>query len=222
MSFLETLKVGRCFRAGTDAELWAVHEVSLAIPQGSFVALTGPSGSGKTTLLGLLGGLDNPSRGHVLFEGIDLGGCSDVQLTRVRRQVGFVFQNVSLIPRLPLWENVTYHLIPRGASRAERSEIARALLYRFGMAEKLDKAAGELSAGEQQRAAIARALAGRPRVILADEPTSNLDQSARRILSALFQEFRACGNTVVVCTHDIELVSQATLVCELERGRLKT
>jgi putative ABC transport system ATP-binding protein len=221
MTFLETLKVGKCFQAGTDAELWAVNEVSLAIPQGSFVALTGPSGSGKTTLLGLLGGLDNPSRGQVLLEGIDLGGCSDVQLTRARRQMGFVFQNASLIPRLPLWENVTYHLIPRGAPRAERFEIARDLLGRFGMAEKLGKTAAELSAGEQQRAAIARALAGRPRVILADEPTSNLDPSARGTLSALLQEFRAGGNTVVVCTHEMELVSQATMVCELERGKLK-
>ena len=222
MSFLETNYVGKCFREGSAAEVWALRDVSLAISKASFTVLTGPSGSGKTTLLALLGALDRPSRGQVLLEGRNLTRFSDVELARVRRRMGFVFQNFALIPMLPIWENITYPLIPRAIPRAERYRLAQSLLSDCGMADKILKRPDELSAGEQQRVAVARAVAGQPEVLLADEPTSNLDRSTGRSLILLLQGFRASGKTVIVASHDAEVVSLADEVYELELGRLKS
>ena len=199
-----------------------MRDVSLAIAQGSFCVLTGPSGSGKTTLLALLAALDRPTAGQVLVDGRDLAACSDVELARVRRRMGFVFQSFALIPRLPVWQNVTYPLIPRGISWPARFEVARSLLSRFGLADKLSNGPEELSAGEQQRVAVARALAGQPEILVADEPTSNLDRATAGTLTALLREFHLSGKTVLVSTHDSELVSLATTVCKLEAGRLQS
>src|SRR5262249_54830717 len=143
-----------------------LDEVSLSIEQGSFTVVTGRSGSGKTTLLALLGALERPTRGRVLFAGKDFGDCSDVELARIRRRMGFVFQDFSLIPNLSAGENITYPLIPRGVPRAERQRRAQELLSRFGIGGKLTARAKELSGGEQQRVALARALAGQPEVVL--------------------------------------------------------
>ena len=175
---LEARNLTKIHRPGTSAEVRAVVDVSLCVAAGACVVITGASGSGKTTLLTLLGVLERPTRGEVLFRGRDLRSDSDSELTRVRRQMGFVFQDFSLIPSLPVWENVTYPLIPRGKSRRERRTLAQSLLDQLGMPDKLNERPQELSGGEQQRVAIARALAGRPDVILADEPTSNLDFAA--------------------------------------------
>lgn len=215
MSLLEARHVSKCFHAGSEREVWALRDHSLLIPQGSFVALIGSSGCGKTTLLSLLGALDRPTQGRVLWDGRDLSLCSDVELARMRRRLGFVFQNFALIPRLPLWENITYPLVPRGISRAERHEIARALLARFHLLNYLHKTPQELSTGEQQRIAVARALVGNPEVILADEPTSNLDRTTARTLLSCLQEFHASGRTLIVASHDPELVQMATIVHEL-------
>src|SRR5262245_4217908 len=148
MVTLEARDVGKVFRPATQAEVRALAGVSLTVPAGAFAAMTGPSGSGKTTLLALLGALDRPSSGEVVFDGRPLGGCSDVALARVRRRVGFLFQNVALIPNLPAWENVTYPLVPRGVPPRRRYEIARALLERLGLGGRLGAAARELSGGE--------------------------------------------------------------------------
>jgi putative ABC transport system ATP-binding protein len=219
---LEARAVGKVYRAGSRAEVRALDDVSLAVPAGSWVAATGPSGSGKTTLLALLGALDWPSRGEVLFRGRSLAGCSGHELGRVRRRLGFVFQNAGLIPGLPAWENVAYPLVPRGVSRAERRARAEALLTRLGLIERLTALPEELSGGEQQRVAVARALAGEPEVLLADEPTSNLDPAAAEGLVALLREVHARGTTVFVASHDPRLVAVATRVYELVGGRLKT
>src|SRR5690349_13837168 len=136
MSILGTRQVCKSYRAGAAA-VRALEDVSLEVPAGSFTLLTGPSGSGKTTLLALLGGLERPTRGQVLFAGRDLVVCSDVELARLRRRLGFVFQDFALIPGLPVWENVTYPLIPRGASAAERYRLARDLLGNFGLGDRL-------------------------------------------------------------------------------------
>src|SRR5947209_1133201 len=125
MSLLEVRQLCKFYRAGSAGEVRAVEDISLAIPPGSFTLLTGPSGSGKTTLLALLGSLERPTRGRVSFAGRDLGACSDVELARLRRRMGFVFQDFALIPGLPAWENVTYPLIPRGARRGERYRLAQ-------------------------------------------------------------------------------------------------
>jgi putative ABC transport system ATP-binding protein len=199
----------------------AVHDVSLSIIRGSFVLLTGPSGSGKTTLLALLGALERPTQGQVLFDDRDLSELSGAELSRVRRRLGFVFQNFSLIPGLPVWENITYPLIPRGQSSRYRFGIARSLLEELGMANRLSSRPKELSGGEQQRVAFARALAGRPEVILADEPTSNLDADSGKILLDLLQKNHAAGMTVIISSHDPSAVVLATQVFELEAGRLK-
>jgi putative ABC transport system ATP-binding protein len=142
-------------------------------------------------------------------------------LARLRRRMGFVFQHFALIPGLPVWENVTYPLVPRGVSRGERSQLARELLGRFGLADRLGEEPGALSGGEQQRVAIARALAGQPEVVLADEPTSNLDEEGGRGVIALLQQAHAEGKTVIASSHDPRLAALATQVYELAAGRLK-
>jgi putative ABC transport system ATP-binding protein len=221
MSVFQTRGLCKIFRKGTRAELQALHDVSLTIAGGSFAVLTGPSGSGKTTLLALLGALDRPTLGQVFFAERDLGPLSDMELARVRRRLGFVFQDFSLIPNLPVWENVTYALIPRGVSRRQRLQRARELLAPLGLEERLLARPTELSGGEQQRVGIARALAGEPDVILADEPTSNLDQESRRTLLTILGAIHREGKTVVVSSHDPAVVELSTVAFELEAGRLK-
>jgi putative ABC transport system ATP-binding protein len=202
-------------------EIRALEGVSLAIEPGSLVVLTGPSGSGKTTLLALLGALERPSQGEVLFDRRSLTGLSDAGLARLRRRIGFVFQNFSLILALPAWENITYPLIPRGVSRATRLKRAQELLTRLGLADRLTATPEELSGGEQQRLAVARALAGQPDVLLADEPTSNLDSEGGRRLAAVLREVHADGKTVVIASHDPEFFTPSARVVKLESGRLK-
>ena len=209
------------FREGTGAEVRALDDVSIRISKGSFVALAGPSGSGKTTLLALLGTLERPSRGQVIFDGQASSEFSDVELARVRRRMGFVFQNFSLINKLSVLENIAYPLVPDGVPETKRREIAQDLCSRFGIEDKLDERAENLSSGEQQRVALARALARNPDVLLADEPTSNLDQQAGRELSALLQRIHAEGKTVLVASHDPEILSTAQTVYELEDGMIK-
>jgi putative ABC transport system ATP-binding protein len=220
MALIETRAVCKHFKASTGAEVRAVDDVSVVIKSGQFVHLSGASGSGKTTLLAMLGALERPTRGQVLFEGRDLAGCTDMELARVRRRIGFVFQNLSLIAGLPVWENITYPLIPRGIPRAERHARAAALLGTLGMKDKLDARPEELSGGEQQRVAIARALAGRPAVLLADEPTSNLDDEAATAILDLLQQFHREGATIILASHDARARGLATVAYELVAGRL--
>ena len=217
---LEADQLSKQYRAGTDDEVRAIDGVSLSIPAGVFAALVGPSGSGKTTLLALLGALDRPTGGSVRFGDRRLDECSDVELARLRRRMGFVFQSFSLIPRLPIWENITYPLIPRGRSTAQRRQVAGEALERLGLSAKLDSPPEELSGGEQQRAAVARALVGDPDVLFADEPTSNLDRLAAAGLVAVFREIQQGGTTLVVSTHDPDLIELASVVFELDQGRL--
>ena len=220
-SLFETQAACKFYRPGTKDEVRALEDVSLTIPAGSLAALVGPSGSGKSTLLSLLGALDRASRGKVLFEGSDLSGLSDMELARVRRRVGFIFQNYSLLARLPVWENITYPLIPRGVCRADRLEIAQRLLEQFGLPEKAGDRPEELSGGEQQRVAVCRALAAQPDVLLADEPTSNLDRRSGSELCSILNEICSSGKTLVISTHDPEILACATHVFELEEGKLR-
>jgi putative ABC transport system ATP-binding protein len=218
---LEAQNVSKAFREGTPRAVWALQGVSLVIPRGSFSALTGPSGCGKTTLLALLGALERPSHGRVIFRARDLGDFSDAELARARRRMGFVFQDCSLIPSLSVWENITYPLIPRRISRGDRFERARVLLARFGLADKMLVRPKELSGGEQQRVAFARALAPNPEILLADEPTSNLDPEAADTVISILQEVHAEGRTIILATHEFRLASLADTVYPLERGTLQ-
>jgi len=213
---LETFDVTRAFPGGRHA----LRGVSLRVDPGEFVALTGPSGGGKTTLLSLLGALDAPSGGRVAFDGDDLARLSQGARAKVRRRIGIVFQHSHMIARLPVWENVTYPLLPRGTPAAERQRIARHWLERMELGDRADSRPEELSGGERRRVGIARALAGAPEVLLADEPTSDLDAASAACVRALFDEFRAGGGTVVMATHDPGEDAPSARVCRLVHGEL--
>jgi len=214
---------GAAKRFGQGAtEVVAVRDVDLSIGEGEFVALVGPSGSGKTTLLQLLGGLDRATEGEVLFEGKDLSRLGDGALSTLRlRTFGFVFQQFNLIPTLTAQENVEVALAPARVRRRGRHVRASGLLARVGLAERARHLPSQLSGGEQQRVAIARALANEPRVLLADEPTGNLDSATGDdILDLLRSLSEQQGKTVVLVTHDREIAARASRTVVMEDGRV--
>jgi putative ABC transport system ATP-binding protein len=200
----------------------AVDGIDLRIGKGEFVVVAGPSGSGKSTLLQLLGALDRPSAGAIHFEGRDLAKLSDGELALLRlRTLGFIFQQFNLIPTLSARENVEIALAPAGLDAADRERRARELLERVGLAGRADHLPSQLSGGEQQRVAIARALANEPEVVLADEPTGNLDtKSGDSILGLLYSLWEEAGLTVVLITHDPAIAGTAPRVLRLADGRL--
>lgn len=217
---IEARQVSRIYRRGSSREIRAVDGISLSVTSGSCCALTGPSGSGKSTLLALLGGLDRPTAGEVRFRGEVLKRLSDVGLARVRRRLGFIFQNFSLFPRMTVWENVTYPLIPRGVPARARLRKAAELLETWGLSDRLHSPAATLSGGEQQRVALARALVAEPEVLLADEPTSQLDRRNAEQLADALKQLHARGVTLILSTHDPLLVALAADVVALEAGRI--
>ena len=201
----------------------ALHDVDLDIRPGEFVSIEGPSGSGKSTLLQLLGALDTPTSGTIRFEGNEMGRATDTTLTRIRgREIGFVFQQFNLIPTLTAEENVGIAMIPHGHSKAQRKERAAELLARVGLGERLAHLPSRLSGGEQQRVAIARALANRPRVIIADEPTGNLDSASANDVMSLLVELQSGEDavTIVVATHDDDVARHAGRRIRLRDGAL--
>ncbi|MHC4958515.1 MAG: ABC transporter ATP-binding protein [Planctomycetota bacterium] len=200
----------RTFVTRGGRQVHAVDELSLLVERGAFLTVTGPSGCGKTTLLTLLGALDRPTGGAVLFDGRDIGAASESERARVRRRLGLVFQHAPMIRGLPLWENITYPLVPRGVRGSERSTVAARLLERVGLGGRGSSLPEELSGGERQRAGLARALCAEPEALLADEPTSNLDRETGAGIVALLRELHAAGKTIVVATHDTDLAALAT------------
>ena len=223
MSLYELQGVSKVFRKG-GIDVRAVDAVDLTIESGEFVALEGPSGSGKTTLLQLLGALDRPSAGAVAFEGRDLGQLKDGELADLRlRAFGFVFQQFNLIPTLTALQNVEAKLAPLGPPREELRERSLALLSEVGLPERADHLPGQMSGGEQQRVAIARALVVEPRVVLADEPTGNLDSATGAEVIDLVEGLAAQrGATVIVATHDHELAARAPRRLAMRDGSLVT
>ena len=207
---------------GTN-QVAALDSVSIAIQAGEFVAIQGTSGSGKSTLLNLLGGLDHPTSGEVRFEGRALAPLKKKEMAHYRRRsVGMIFQNFNLIPTMTAAENVGLALAFGGVRGAERTKQTRELLERVGLGERMTHRPGELSGGEQQRVAIARALANHPRVLLADEPTGNLDSTrAEELLGLLRQMVQGDGLTIVMVTHDRELAQEFTdRVIMMKDGRV--
>jgi len=198
----------------------ALRGVELTIARGEFVALMGPSGSGKSTVLNLLGGLDRPTSGEVWINGVELSDSDERTRTRYRReQVGFVFQTFNLLPRLTAEENVALPLMFSGVPLKERLARAKKLLERVGLGQRLTHRPTELSGGEQQRVAIARALVGEPALILADEPTGNLDTAIGREIMTLLRELnQEQGVTLLVVTHDPEVAAFADRVVGLRDG----
>jgi putative ABC transport system ATP-binding protein len=220
----ELRNVSRTYSLG-GANVNAVRDVDLTLEGGESVAVVGPSGSGKTTLLQLLGALDRPSSGEVLFEGRDIGRLGDRDLSELRLEVlGFVFQQFNLIPTLTAAQNVELALAPTSIARAQRRERVLDLLASVGLAERADHVPGKLSGGEQQRVAIARALANDPHVLLADEPTGNLDSTTGSEIMDLLLSLsgRDPRRTVIVVTHDAEVAGRAQRVIRMQDGRLVT
>ena len=202
----------------------ALDGADLAVDEGEFLAVQGPTGQGKSTLLLLLGGLDRPTSGKVLFEGRDLGELPEAELAILRAEAfGFVFQTFNLIPTLTALENVETALVPLGTPAAERRARSLAMLGELGMDDRAAHLPSELSGGQQQRVAIARALVKEPRVLLADEPTGNLDEQTRdEIISLLEQLWRERGITLVVVTHDSAVAGRAPRRAVIENGRVRT
>lgn len=204
-----------------DQEVRALDGVDLFIARNEYVALIGPSGSGKSTLMNLLGCLDTPSAGHYLLNGRDTATLNDVELARVRnREVGFVFQSFHLLPRMSVLDNVMQPLVYRGMPRAERRRRAAESLERVGLANRMDHRPNQLSGGQRQRVAVARALVGEPSLLLADEPTGNLDSRTSAEIMALFDALHAQGQTVVVVTHEPDIAAYCHRTVRMNDGRV--
>jgi putative ABC transport system ATP-binding protein len=216
---IEARELCKSFRDGRGHQILAVDHISMSVSRGSFSVLTGPSGSGKTTLLSLFGCLDRATSGSILFQGRDISRSSDVQFARYRRMMGFMFQEFALLPKLNLLDNIGYALIPRGVSGTERRKKAQKLLESLQLANKQHQKPEELSGGERQRLALARALAGDPQLVLADEPTSNLDRASARNVIQLLRALNTEGRTVIVSSHDQDVISNATHVFPLLNGK---
>lgn len=221
MSILQTEQLTKIYGKG-DTAVTALDHINLTVTEGEFVAVMGPSGCGKSTLLHLIGGLDQPTSGRVILAGRQLGQLNDDVLTRLRREkIGFVFQFYNLIPVLNALENAALPLTLDGMKQAEAYERAAAWLGRVGLSDRLHHRPDELSGGQQQRVAIARALAAEPMLILADEPTGNLDsRAADEIVGLLRQVADEWGRTILMVTHDPRLAAHADRIVFLKDGRI--
>jgi putative ABC transport system ATP-binding protein len=212
--------VARVYPTGAAA-VAALDGVTLDVRRGEFVAVMGPSGSGKSTLLNIIAGLERPTRGTVIVDGADLGGLDEVALARHRREkVGMVFQAFNLLPRYRVVENVAMPLLFAGVARDLRIARARMILERLGMGPRAEHRPSELSGGELQRTAIARALVTEPSLLLADEPTGNLDSANGESLLALLSELHARGQTIMLVTHDAGIAARAQRIVRMRDGRI--
>ncbi|MCB9169413.1 MAG: ABC transporter ATP-binding protein [Flavobacteriales bacterium] len=218
---IETRGLTRTYDADT-VPVHAVNGIDLRVEKGEFTAIIGPSGCGKTTLMNMIGGLDEPTAGHVLIDGEDIGHKSANAMIAYRlHHIGFVFQAYNLIPVLTALENVSFVMLLQGVKKRERQQRAQELLASVGLMDKLDKRPNELSGGQQQRVAVARALASRPRFVLADEPTANLDSHSTHDLIDLMAELNRKDNmTFLFATHDQRVIDRARRVVTLEDGRI--
>lgn len=204
-----------------ENEVRALDGVNLTIKQGEFVAIVGHSGSGKSTLMNMIGCLDVPTAGQYLLNGIDVGSLDDNELSTIRNeQLGFVFQSFNLIQNLTAYENVELPLIYRGLPAAKRRKMAEEALLRVGLEKRMNHRPNEMSGGQQQRVAVARAIAGHPPLILADEPTGNLDTKAGAAVFEIIQKLHQEGNTIVLITHDDGLAEKAERMVRITDGKV--
>ncbi|MFE5187364.1 ABC transporter ATP-binding protein [Streptomyces sp. NPDC056628] len=217
----ELRNVTKRYTRGKDTVL-ALDGIDLTIPDGDRLVIQGPTGGGKSTLLQMLGGLDRPTSGEVVLDGTDLAGLPEARLTRVRSEtIGFVFQSFNLIPTLTAQENVETALVPLGLKARERRERAAEALHSVGLGERLGHLPSEMSGGQQQRVAVARALVKRPKVLLADEPTGNLDESTRdEIMEVLERLWQELGLTFILVTHDSAIARKAPRLATIRKGRI--
>ncbi|HEY2764955.1 MAG TPA: ABC transporter ATP-binding protein [Pseudonocardiaceae bacterium] len=218
---LELRDVGKTYRSGS-LEVEALRGASISIRAGEYVAIMGPSGSGKSTLMHVLGCLDSPTSGTYRLAGQDVSTMSEEELAEVRNQrIGFVFQQFNLLPSLTAGRNVELPLCYAGVRRAARSTRAAEVLARVGLADRIEHRPGELSGGQQQRVAIARALVGNPALILADEPTGNLDSAATAEVLGLLDDLHAAGRTIVLITHEGDVAAAARRTVHILDGEIR-
>ena len=219
-ALIEFQKVSKIYHMG-DSTVIAANEISMQIYKGEFVAIVGSSGSGKSTCMNIIGCLDVPTSGTYLLDGRDVGRMNKNELAEIRNELlGFIFQQYNLLPKLNLQENVEVPLMYAGVPKAERHERARLALELVGLGDKLKHKPNQLSGGQQQRVSIARALAGDPAVILADEPTGALDSHTGREVLEMLKRLHDAGNTVVLITHDNSIAVQAQRIIRLEDGHV--
>jgi putative ABC transport system ATP-binding protein len=218
VSLIELAGVHKTYSSGALA-VAALRGITLSIAAGEYVAVMGPSGSGKSTLMHILGCLDVPTEGRYQLAGEDVGAMSEEQLAGIRnRRIGFVFQQFNLLATMPAWRNVELPLSYSGAGRAERRERAVTALHRVGLGDRIQHRPGELSGGEQQRVAVARALVTEPDLLLADEPTGNLDSASTADILALLGDLHATGRTIVVITHEPDVARRAQRTVQMLDG----
>jgi putative ABC transport system ATP-binding protein len=221
MSLIETRDLWKTYVMG-DEEIHALRGVSIQIERGEYVAIMGPSGSGKSTLMNLIGCLDTPSKGSYLLNDKEVASMNDDELARIRNEeIGFVFQTFNLLPRATALHNVELPLIYAGVTGKDRQERARGALDKVELASRMNHRPNELSGGQRQRVAIARALVNNPSILLADEPTGNLDSKTGEEIMALFERLHQQGNTIVLVTHEADIAARAHRAIHIRDGQVE-
>ncbi len=219
---IELRNITRDFPLGHEI-IKVLKGINLDIERGEYVAFMGPSGSGKSTLMNLLGCLDTPTSGSYILNGNDVSKMSDDELAEIRnKEIGFVFQTFNLLPRTTALENVALPMVYAGASKSARTERAKEVLTNVGLADRMDHKPNQLSGGQRQRVAVGRALVNKPSIILADEPTGNLDSKTSLEIMHLFDEIHAAGNTVILVTHEEEVARHAHRIIRLRDGVIES
>jgi len=222
MALIELKNISKLYQIGAET-IYALRSISLAINKGEYVALMGPSGSGKSTLMNILGCLDTPSGGDYILNNTQVSTMNDNQLAEIRnREIGFVFQTFNLIPRSSALDNVALPLVYAGIKKEERESRALQVLKDVQLGERAPHKPNELSGGQRQRVAIARALVNKPSIILADEPTGNLDSKTSEEIMTLFEEIHQRGNTIIVVTHEEDIALHAHRIVRLKDGLIET
>jgi putative ABC transport system ATP-binding protein len=219
---IRTVNLAKVYRMGTE-EVHALRDISITIKKGEYVALMGPSGSGKSTLMNMLGCLDTPSSGQYFLSEQDVSQMNDNQLAEVRnKEIGFVFQTFNLLPRSTALDNVCLPLIYAGKAKKERVLRGQQVLEQVGLGDRMSHRPNELSGGQRQRVAVARALVNHPAMLLADEPTGNLDSKTSIEIMGLFEEIHSNGNTIVVVTHEEKIAQHAHRIIRLKDGLVES
>ena len=222
MKALDIRNITKTYHMASE-EVRALRGVTLELEQNEYIAIMGPSGSGKSTLMNVIGCLDTPSSGEYFLEGVDVSKMSDDQLAEIRnRKIGFVFQTFNLIPRSDVFHNVELPLIYGGLSGADRRKLAEAAIEKVGLSDRITHKPNELSGVQRQRVAIARALVNNPSIILADEPTGNLDTATGEEIMQVFNDLHAAGNTIILVTHETEIAQHAHRTIRLRDGMIES